>query len=167
MDRAGQGQLEPGAEHPRAALLDEQVAVLQQPQELLDVERVAFCSFEDGDPHLTDLGVVEQPGDELDGLRIRQRSEVDPADVVHASRVVGVTFVEFGSGGSQDEQRHTFRSVSEVLEERQHRVVGPVKVFEHEHRWGLLRDGFEERAPGGEELVALSRRRRIHAHERQ
>ena len=62
----GMGSSDPGRSTHAAALLDEQVTVLQQPQELLDVERVAFCSFEDRDPHLTDLGVVEQPGDELE-----------------------------------------------------------------------------------------------------
>ena len=63
--------------------------------------------------------------------------------------------MELRSGGADHEQRHTFGSVDEVLQEGEHRVVGPVKVLEHEYGRVLLGDVFEEPSPGGEELLTL------------
>ena len=54
-----------------------------------------------------------------------------------------------------------------MLQEREHRVIGPVQVFEHEHGRVLLGDVFEEPSPGGEQLLALGGRRRLDPEQRQ
>ena len=66
-------------------------------------------------------------------------------------------FVELGTRGPDHEQRHRLGAVGQVLEEREHRVVGPVQVLEDEHGRALLGDVLEEPPPRGEQLVALGR----------
>ena len=53
--------------------------------------------------------------------------------VAQAVGVVGVAFEQLGAGGADHEQRDRLGPVGEVLQEREHRVVGPVQVLEHEH----------------------------------
>ena len=54
--------------------------------------------------------------------------------------VVGVTFEQLGARGPDDHERHGLCPVGEVLEEGEHRLVGPMKVLEHEHGGALLGD---------------------------
>ncbi len=59
------------------------------------------------------------------------------------------------------EQGDALGDVRQVLEEGEHRLVGPVQVLEHEHGRTLLGDPLQEPAPGGEQLLALGRRGRL------
>jgi hypothetical protein len=54
---------------------------------------------------------------------------------------------------ADQEQRHLIGDVREVLEESEHRLVGPMQVLEHQYRWALLGDQLEEPPPGGEQFL--------------
>ena len=47
-----------------------------------------------------------------------------------APSIVGVRFEQLGTGGADDQQRDLLGSVGQVLQEREHGVVGPVQVLE-------------------------------------
>ena len=168
LDRVGERDLGPFAQLPARALLDEQVLVLQQPHELLGVERVAAGPVQDRLLELGgDHGRLQQRRDEARGLLLGERREVDRGGVAQPVGVVGMALEQLGAGGADHEQRHPLGPVREVLEEREHRVVGPVQVLEHEHGGVLLGDVLEEPSPGGEQLLALGGGGRLDPEQRQ
>ena len=67
----------------------------------------------------------------------------------------------------EDEQGARLGAVGEVLEEREHRLVGPVEVLEDEDGRALVGDVLEEPAPGRELLVALGRRAGLDPEQRE
>ncbi len=168
LDRVGERDLGTFSQLPARALLDEQVLVLQQAHELLGVEGVATGTVEDRLLQLGgDHGGLEQRRDETRGLLLRERREVDRRRVAQAVAVVGVPLEQLRPCGADHEQRHAFGAVGEVLEEREHRLVGPVQVLEHEHGRVLFGDVLEEPPPGGEQLLALGGRGRLDPEQRQ
>ena len=54
-------------------------------------------------------------------------------DVAEPRRVVGVALVQLRPGRADEQQGDAFGEVGQVLEEGEHRLVGPVQVLEHEH----------------------------------
>ena len=75
---------------------------------------------------------------------VESGTEVDVVRVAKPRRIVRMALVQLGSRGADDEERHAFGPVGEVLEEGEHRVVGPVEVLEHEDGRTVRRRG----APG-------------------
>ena len=69
--------------------------------------------------------------------------------------VVGMALEQLGSGGADHEQRHALGPIGQVLQEGEHRLIGPVQVLEHEHGGVLLGDVLQEPPPGREQLLAL------------
>ena len=61
--------------------------------------------------------------------------------------------VQLGTGCAEEEQRHSFRPVGQVLEEGEQRGVRPVQILEHEDRLPALCPRLEGAAPGGEGLL--------------
>ena len=61
--------------------------------------------------------------------------------------------VQLGTGGAEQEERHTFRPVRHVLEEREEGRVGPVQILEDEHRRPPVGERLQEAPPGGERLL--------------
>ncbi len=78
-----------------------------------------------------------------------------------------MAFEEFGPGSAHHEQRDGCGAVGEVFEEREHRVVGPVEVLEHDDGRMLIRDVLEESSPGGEQLLAIGGGCRLDPEQRQ
>ncbi len=65
---------------------------------------------------------------------------------------------QLGPRGRDHEERHVLDPVGELVDEVEQIVVGPVEVFEHEHRRAPLGERLDEAAPGGEALVARAAR---------
>ena len=65
--------------------------------------------------------------------------------------------VELGPSGAEQEQRHPFGPVGQVLEKGEHRLVRPVQVVEYQHGGVLRGQPFEEAPPGGEGLLLRRR----------
>ena len=71
--------------------------------------------------------------------------------------------VQLGAGGAEEEQRHAFRPLRHVLEEREERRVGPVQILEDEHVRPCAGEVLAEPTPCGERLLlrgGLARRHR-------
>ena len=66
-----------------------------------------------------------------------------------------MTFEQLGAGGADHEERDGLSTIGEVLQEREHRLIRPMQVLEHEHGGVLLGDVFQEPSPRGEQLLAL------------
>ena len=64
------------------------------------------------------------------------------------------------AGGADDEQRNAARPVHEIVDEVEQCLVGPMQVLEDEDERALLRERFQEPAPGRERLAVLCARRR-------
>ena len=62
----------------------------------------------------------------------------------------GVLLVQLRARGAEQQERHAFRPVGDVLEEGQQRLVSPVQVFEDEHGLTRLGPRFEHAPPGVE-----------------
>ncbi len=163
---SGKGHLGARAERHGSIGLDEQVPVTQQSHELLGVQGIALRSIEDRHLELGGHDGTEKPAHELPGLGIGQRCEIDPVDVRQARGEVGMALEQLRAGRGHEKQGHPHGPVSEVLEEGEHGVVGPMDVLEHQDRRVGLGDGLEKRPPGGEELLALGARAGIDANER-
>ena len=78
-----------------------------------------------------------------------------------------MAFEQLGAGGADHQERHGLGTVGEVLEEREHRVVRPMQVLEHEHGRVLLGDVLEEPTPRGEQLLALGGGGRLDPEQRE
>ena len=78
-----------------------------------------------------------------------------------------MTLEQLRSGRADDQQRDALGPVGEVLQEREHRLVGPVQVLEHEHGGVLLGDVLQEPSPGREQLLALGGGGRLDPEQRQ
>ena len=140
----------------------------KQPHELLGVEGVPARSIEDRLLELgRDHGRLEQRGDQACGLLVRERDEVDRCGVAQTGGVVGMSLEQLRTSGADDEEGHGLGTVGEVLEEREHRVVGPVQVLEHEHGRVPLGDVLEEPSPRGEQLLAFGGGGRLDPEQRQ
>ena len=74
---------------------------------------------------------------------------------------------ELGTCGADHEERDRLGAVGEMFEEREHRVVGPVQILEHEHGRVLLGDVFEEATPRGEQLLAFGGGGRLDPEQRE
>ena len=132
----------------------EHAAVGEQAHELLRVQRVAARPLEQ---RLLRLGrqhrPLEQRRDELGGLRVAERSEVDPL------RVAGVRAE--GRDAARRARAARCRAAGaarpppsrRVLEEGEQRRVGPVQVLEDEHRRRARQRGLAEAPPGRERLL--------------
>ena len=80
----------------------------------------------------------------------------------------GPALVQLGqlrAGRPDHQQGSTFGPIGEALQERQHGVIGPVEILEHEHRRVGTRDPLEEPSPGGERFLAFARGFRLHPDE--
>ena len=144
-----------------STLLAEPAAVREQPHELLRVQRVPACLLQQ---RLLRLGrehrLLEQRGDELRGLRVAQRSEVDPLRVASVGAEGRMLLVQLRPRRAQEQQRHALGPVGQVLEKGEQRRVGPVQILEHEHRRALGREALAEAPPGRKRLLLRGRLRR-------
>src|SRR5207244_516796 len=139
-----------------------ETTVIQQAHELLREERVAACALEDRPLELTaEDGVRGERGDKLGGLRIGERSQVYRGRVPRPPRPARMLVVELGAGGAEQEQRHAFCPLGQVLEEGKQRLVCPVQVLEDEHGLADGGEALEEAPPCGEQLLPLRRRARL------
>ncbi len=77
---------------------------------------------------------------------------------MQASCVAGVTLVQLRSSGTDNQQRHAVRVIGQMLEKREHRVIGPMQILEHQHGRALLGDLLQKAPPRREQLLALRRR---------
>ena len=78
-----------------------------------------------------------------------------------------MALVQLGSRRADDEERHALGPVREVLEEGEHRLVGPVEVLEHEDGRAVLGEVLQEPTPGRELLLALGLRAGLDPEQRQ
>ena len=118
---------------PRApvAPLDEQPAILQHPDELLGVERVAPRAFKDRLCISAGSTPWSRSRDEPRRSRRRERQAVR-GRVAEPRGPARMPLVELRTCGTHDQQRNALRPVSDVLEELEQRVIRPVQVLEHE-----------------------------------
>ncbi len=132
----------------------EQVAVGEQPDELLRVERVPAGVLEERPlERLGQDGPFEQQREQLHRLPVRERRQVDALGVAGVAPEMRMSLVELRSRGAEHEQRHVLGPVREVLEERQQRVVGPVEILDDEDAGTVRGQELAEPAPRSERLV--------------
>ena len=134
----------------------DQALVGEQACELLGVQGVA-------------AGPLQQQGLDPDGqhrpahqgghqprhLEVGQRPQRDPGRGRGGVAPARVPFQQLGTGRGQDQQWQAGGPLDQVLEELEHRRVGPVQVLDHQHQRVVGGHGLHEPAPGGEQLVPL------------
>ena len=138
--------------------LHQEAPVLQHPNELLCIKRVAAGAFND---RCLDLG--------RDGWLIEQvqtRRAVSSSDRGDSPIIDGVAEIlgsslhvvgQLRTGGADHEHGCALGPIGEVLQECQAAPVRPVEIFEHEDRWIGAGDAFEEPSPRGERFLPFSR----------
>ena len=126
VDTRGDERLQRVGDAVRVAALDEHA------DGLLDEQRVALGAVEQA------LGqrrrfreVGDDRGDELFALRLGERLELDGGRPNAPSSPPGTDVEEVGPGEAEDEQRRP-HPVGKVLDEVEHRLLGPVDVLEEE-----------------------------------
>ena len=72
-----------------------------------------------------------------------------------------------GSGRTNEQERYPFGVKREMLDESQHRLVGPMQIFEHEHGRALPRGVLEEAPPRAEQLIPLRGRACLNPQQRK
>src|SRR5205814_6808467 len=72
-----------------------------------------------------------------------------------ASSPVRAPLEELRPCRADDEKRHVRSPVDEKVDETEQLVVGPVKIFEHDHKWTLLRKRLERSEEHTSELQSL------------
>ncbi len=136
--------------------LGRQALVGEQARELLGVQGVA-------------AGPLQQQGLDPDGqhrpahqgghqprrLQVGQRPQRDPGRRRAAVAPARVPFQQLGAGRGHDQQGQAGGALDQVLEELEHRRVGPVQVLDHQHQRVVAGHGLHEPAPGGEQLGPL------------
>ena len=78
--------------------------------------------------------LIEGRSHDSRSLGVAQRAERDGQCVWLAAAPPGAALEELGPSGADDEQRHVDEPVCELVDEVHQVVVGPVHVFEDEHR---------------------------------
>ena len=86
---SGSGMLGPGAQPMLALLPNEQVAVPEEPDQLLGIERIAFAQPQDGGLELLGNDRPEQPDDQCRRVRLTERLQVQPDDAFDTGREAG------------------------------------------------------------------------------
>ncbi len=155
LDAVREGDGGGGQPHHRAGA-DQQAPVGEQPDELLGVQRVAAGPLQQ---RRLDLGgqhrLAEQAGDQPGRLGLGQRRQGDgggPGDPAAPARMA---VEQLWPGGGQHQQPGPGGLGAQVLEELEHRRVGPVQVLDHQHQRMAGRHGLHEPPPGGERLRAV------------
>ena len=164
--RVGEGDFCSFSKLPTQALLNNQVLVPQETDELLGVERIPLGSFEDRLLKLgRDHGGFEQRGNEACGLFFGERRQVDVSGVPKSGSVVRVVAEQLGAGCGNHEQRNAFRTIGQILQEGEHRFVGPVEDPSKTRTVGPpsaicsrnLRQAVKSSARSAEELASIPR----------
>ena len=164
---SGNGTSAPSRSSQLEPRVHQQTPILQQADEFLREEWVAAGALQDLLLQLGgDHGSSQQRRHQPRGLVLREGRQVDRCGVAQPS-VVGSALEQLGPCGADDEQRHALGAIGQVLQEVQHRVVGPVQVLEDEHGRTVLRDLLEEPPPRGEQLLAFGRGRRLDTQQRE
>ena len=164
MDRLRNPDVGALGQTPGALIPHQQGLVLEHPDELLCVERVPARPFEQQVLDVLGKGrPVEQRRHQPGSLVLRQGMELDPSGVAGDGGPAGVALGELGTGGADEQHREPVRVLHEVPDEREHRLVGPVDVLEHEHGRTGRGDGLEEPPPRGEQLLPLCGRGGLYA----
>ena len=133
-----------------------EAVVGQQPRELLGVQRVAGGPLQqqgldpDGQHRPADQG-GQQPG----RLQVGQRPQRDPGRRRVAAAPARLALQQLGPGRGHDQQGQVGRALDQVLQELEHRLVGPVQVLDHQDQRAGGGDGLDEPPPGGEQLGPL------------
>ena len=133
----------------------ERAAVDQHPDGLHGVERHPLGARDDP------LDVLRRhaPDESLDELgdhRVGERLEVHRGEAALAGSPVRAFVGELGSRHRDDQDRMALRPLEHRLDEVEQPRVGPLEVLEDHHDGALLRDPLEERAPRGEQLLAVA-----------
>ena len=140
----------------RGPVTERDVRVEQHPHELLGVQRVASRLRDDGRPRgRRQLGPLQQRREQRAGVLLCQRRQGDRHRVPLAAAPAGTPVEQLGAGRADDQQRHRPGPLDQVLDELEHRVVGPLQVLEQKHEGPVRRQALEESPPGGEELVLV------------
>ena len=153
--------VEPGGDDPLERLgqreLVRPAALEEELRELLGVEGVAAGALEERLllPGL-DEGALEELREEQRGLLVVERTERERRCVQLAAAPTGSDVEELRPGDAEEEDRSGARPVDDVLDEVEHRLLGPVEVVDHEHERPLAGALLEQ---GARRELRLGRRR--------
>ena len=122
------------AQPPAAPVTEEVAAVDEHPDELLRVERIAFCADEQCLLELCrDEPLLEQVAEEGAGLAVAQRRQRDRRGVCPGSPP-RPALEHFRTRRAEEDDRHAGRPVGQMVEEVEQPFVRPVQVLEDEHQ---------------------------------
>ena len=139
--------------------LPRRAALVEQPRELLGIQRVPARAREQRRLHLCRQdGSFEQRGEQARRVIVRERRDRQRQRVRLASAPARSPLEQLRSCRAHDEQGNARAPVHEVVDEVQQVVVGPVQVLEDEHRRPLVGERLEELPPGREMLRPLAAR---------
>ena len=154
-----------GVRHLRAGVLVPLIG--EQADELFGIERIAAGALQELlQDRRREQHALQQPGDELAGLRVVERIQVDPLRVAGVRPEGRMAFVELRSRRAQEEERNAAHPVGEILDEGEERVVRPVQILEHQHGRSLGCEALDESPPRGHGFLERRRLGRC-AHERR
>ena len=112
-------------------------------EHLLDEQRVALGRVDDAIAERgSDVAVVHQPLDQILGLVVAQRGERDEGRAPPGCRPGRPGVEEVGAREAEEQDRGAAREAEDVLEQVEHRRLGPVDVVHHD----------DERSRDGERL---------------
>ena len=131
--------------------------VLDHRQHLLEEERVPACGLDDRPERCGRHRAPGQAGCELRRLVGREPVELDGGAARLRGPAVAVVR-ELVAGRAEEQERR--RRGGEVVDQFEHRRLGPVQVLERDDEWPALGDAREHPAEAEEELVDRSTPRR-------
>ena len=151
--RLGNGQGGQIADRPIDAILEREPAFGEEHPDGLD--RVQGHPIRSLDDRLDGAAgqAGNEPGEELAHRRLGQRLEIERGEVALAGAPVRALLEELRAGQRDHEDRDVAAPLHDVVDEVDEADIGKVEVLEDHHDRGRGREAFEERPPGGEELL--------------